>query len=217
MWNRDLYVKIFDTIKKSKKFNGVSISTKEEIYKILSKEINVTVDSLKSWAKPKSNGPKSIDREELERALGLGIGSLVIEEPENITINIELPEITKKALLDSYSIIKNYLRNSDVESEDQFCNMLFEIEKLKIVIPFPIYQKIDTFITEEIAPIVYDRETIFSTCYTNDIGTFDDNGTFCIKSEEGTQKFMLNFMQTIFTIEQTVDKFFINEIQPLFF
>lgn len=82
MWNRDLYIRALNQIKKEGSFNGVHIKSKEDIYRQLSETMNLSFDTVKGWSRSTSNGPGSIDDvKKLESLLGFSTLALYQKEP----------------------------------------------------------------------------------------------------------------------------------------
>ena len=219
MWNRDLYVRELEAIKKCGVFNGKQVKSKEKIYDELVMMLGYEKDTLKSWARINSNGPYyEEDRVKLEEILGLQKGALYIVEQRKggngkMRTDVKISEVTRQAILSCYISMREYLRSDEVESEERFIEMEYEVQKLKIAIPQFVFGEIEGFIDKELAPIIYDKKTVFASCYTDDIGTFDDDGRFRTTSEEGTYKRMTRFTETLFNIEKKLEEFGENNLR----
>ena len=223
MWDSKKFSEILKGLR-GKEWMGEVITTKDQIYEIISDQLESEVypETIKKWQGPNSKGPRNNEMiEKLEKILELPSGSLGKKEEKNMTkpsikVTTGLTDFSKNAVFNCYSLMKDYLLGDEVESEDAFCKMDAEIDKYKICIPVHIFNSIKDFINERIAPIVYDPDTVFKNCYTDDIGTYDEESeTFVIKDEEGTMKMMMYFMDAIIEIEKDLDNFAMETLFPL--
>ncbi len=123
-------------------------------------------------------------------------------------------DITRNAIFSAYSLMKDFLFQGAVEDEQCFCDMHYEVEKLKVLIPDCLFKEIDEFIDEKLAPMVYDHDTVFADCMTDDIGCFDEDGSFHIHDEEAMTKFAMNFHKVIYEIGQELDEFAMKTMRP---
>lgn len=158
MWNQKLYVAALNQIKKSGSFNGEPIKSKEDIYKQLSKILKLEPGTIKDWSRKASTGPGSTqDIKKLEEMLELPLSALTennsstIERNEN-TGMYKVSDFTKSRIMLCYELILDYIHDDNVKSEECFCEMVSKVAKQKIAIPDEIYNSIDTFIQENIAP-----------------------------------------------------------------
>ena len=92
--------------------------------------------------------------------------------------------------------------------------MALEVEKYKIAIPSELYNKIDAFISKNLAPIVYDCKSTFSACTTDEIGFYNEDGSFVVRDDDGLKKMCCAFLGKLFDIEDALDKFAMEELQP---
>lgn len=118
-----------------------------------------------------------------------------------------LSELSKKAIMECYSLMKDYLHDEDSESVDCFLKLRNNISKLEIAIPVPIYKEIYRFLFQELGPIALNTIETFESCYTEDIGAFEEDNLFHIKSEEGARQMAANFWETLYEIEARVEEF----------
>ena len=120
----------------------------------------------------------------------------------------------RRAILKAYRLMKEYLHGGAVENEECFCNMWYKVQKLKRVIPCGLNDEIDEFIDETLAPIVYDRDTVFADCMTDDIGYYEENGCFRLHDREAVEKFCMNFYKTLSEIDRKLDEFAMKFMRP---
>lgn len=218
MWDVKKYKQVLNRIKEEGSLKGVAINSKENIYDEIAKLVFVNRETAKSWTRPTSTGPKDIEIiRHLEKTLDLPIYSLEqkTEKEENeAMINYSLTDVNKNAIFRCYEIMKDYLHDDDMESEECFNHMWSELEKYKILIPKELYKKISDFNDEVLAPIVYDSRTTYANCYTEEIGFINEEGIWEIRSEEAAKQFCMNFMLKNIEIEEQLDAFAMKELQP---
>lgn len=132
-----------------------------------------------------------------------------------MTMNGRVSETTRKAILDCYAAMKDYLHDDNVDNGDCLVELKRKISKNEIAIPASIYERIQDFIKEELDPIIDSPRTVFETCYTEKIGSFDENNElFIIESEEGAELMAINFFLTIFKIEERLEMFGREVLRP---
>lgn len=129
-------------------------------------------------------------------------------------ITMFLSNVNKCAVFKAYDLMKNYLHDDNIEDVECFNKMWREVEKLKILIPTDIYAKISEFMDSYLAPIVYERKKTYANCYTDDIGFYNDDGMWEIKSDEAFRLLVRNFMLKNLEIEEALDNFAVNVLQP---
>lgn len=120
-----------------------------------------------------------------------------------ITKNYNICDFSKKCLFEIHTNIKNTIYNFvDCEdSEKILADLRFEIDCRKIALPTDLYKKIDTFITDELEPIVYDSETVFAEAYS-------------IDTKEDSSKMFACFFTVLFEKEKKWDAFAEKELKP---
>lgn len=113
-----------------------------------------------------------------------------------------------------YELMKDYLHDENMDDEDCFSRMWSEVQKYRILVPYEIYDKVNVFIDNNLAPIIYERESTYAACYTDDIGHYNEEGAGVIKSEEALKQMCMNFMLKTVEIEEALDRFALKELQP---
>ena len=99
MFNVKVYKKALQKIKQEGIFNGKPVKSLEDIYRELEYFIPRSVETIKGWTRPKSNGPRDLDiLQDLEQALGMPVGALTINA-ENITQNENSTETNKEEII----------------------------------------------------------------------------------------------------------------------
>lgn len=220
MWNIRKYN---DTITETKKQGGhfqakKAVSTKEEIYDALADELKYSKESLKSWGRPISDGPDDKTASKLEKLLGLRKGFLGRKgggkTMKKAKPSSSITDFNIAHIFECLEHMRDYLNSDNVESMDKFIELYERISRHNVAIPTEIFDKIDSFIDETLAPIVYEPTTAFADCYSDDIGTFDFAGKFIPKDKDATNQFCLNYMQTLCDIRQELEDFARDELHP---
>ena len=131
-----------------------------------------------------------------------------------------LTEICRKAILDCFGEMKDYLHSKNVMTEQRFSEMEFAISKLKIAIPKYIFGKIEDFIRDELEPIVYMPELVFAPHLLDDIWYddydiwYDDETVTSTPSSTPNTRLLENERkETLRLIENRLDKFGEDELR----
>ncbi len=124
-------------------------------------------------------------------------------------------KITQESLKEIHFIIKNFLHEGDMEDIDAYCRTLSEIDKYEIAVPKELYKSIVAFIDEHISPLVFDHKNTFSATYSPEYGTYDEDGIFCISTEEQLKGMLATYYKIIFEAEKEWDNFAMNELHPV--
>ena len=120
-------------------------------------------------------------------------------------------ELSKKAIYDIYCIIKEYLRYENLEDEESYSELFYEIEKRKLIIPSAIYDKIVAFIDDNIASYVHeDAEHSGKECFANDnVAT-----NYEIKDIDSLEKIMVIYQEQLYKLNKKLDDFAMQELRP---
>lgn len=216
-WDVKKYKNILSAIKINGTFNGESVKSLEDIYDIISRSINVSFNTAKSWGRPTSTGPgDEYVLRDLEKLLGVGINSFSsTAETGTMTdmSDIKLSDFNKQAIYKMYELMKNYLHD-EYDNEETFSKMWSEIQKLQLIVPDELYMKVSDFIDNNLAPIVYDTKHTFLNCFTDEIGFYNEEGIWQVRSEEALKKMSININIKIIEIEESLDSFAMNELRP---
>ena len=194
-------------------FAGEPVSSKEEIYERISKEVNKSYDTVRKWGNSKSNGPGDPkDIYKLEELFGISL-----REEASKTSELLCSDCTKDSIRNAYSIIKAYINSETPEEEESFFEMRNSIDNIKIAIPAPLFEQIQEFINTNLRPMVYDYLTVFSEEFSEEFGEWGEDGTFCIKEPDTKGRFikMLEVhFRKILEIEKKFDDFAMEYMQP---
>ncbi len=75
-----------------------------------------------------------------------------------VQIDYDISNTTRLAILDCCRIVKRYLHDCDIESDDCFAEMIDRIELNRISIPESVFEPFEDYVTDAILPMVYDSE-----------------------------------------------------------
>ena len=195
------------------KLGDEEISSKQDIYEYIEKNLFRSNETIRKWASPKSNGPKEPqDIKKLEEIFGVSLR----QENGETSVSVS-SDFVKSNILNAYSIIKDYLMSEEPENEECFIKMCNSIEKMKISFPDSLYEQIQNFIKNNLQPMVYDYETVFHEEHSEEYGEWGEDGTFIIKGPDCKYYFMKMMeihIKTIMEIEQKFDDFAIKYMRP---
>ena len=219
MWDVEIYRAIVTAAKKSGKLGSSEVVTHEDVYKVIKEKLYVTVDTAKSWGRKTSTGPRDNEQiAELEQLFSIPDGSLGRREekaPKAKKQVIKMTDVNKNAVLSCYQAMTEYLHSDDVENEECLAAMCQMVNTYKIAIPEEIFEAIQNCINEFLDPIVYDQQRTFAQCYTDEIGFWEDDGTWHIRNEEGRMKFCVNYMMRLVEIEKCIENFAMKTLYPV--
>lgn len=211
MWDVKKYHAAIKEAKKNGEFLGREAKTQEEIYKLLGDKVGVTRDTAKSWARAGNKGPGENDLiAKVEQAFKLRPGELGRRDEKKMKEckkKTNVTDFNKYLIFRCFQTMKEFLHDDKLELEECFADMYQQIETYGIGIPEEIFKKILECIDEFLAPIVYDRERTFAQCYTDEIGSWQSDGSWRTKDKEGTWKFCINFRMKLVEIEEKIDAF----------
>ena len=122
-------------------------------------------------------------------------------------MRIELSDFSKRNVMACYGLMKDFMHDN-VESEENYANLLLGLEKLRIGIPEEIYAKIIKFVDEELAPLVYESDKVFAVCDKVKAEMKKD-----IK-EEDIVKIAAPYLDILFNVEEKLDDFGMKELHP---
>lgn len=219
MWSVEKYRALIKAAKKSGMFKNRKVKTEDDVLTIIAEELHFSPETTKSWLRINSPGPRDNETiAKLERLFSLLDGSLGRREeksPKAKKMVIKMGDFNKHAVLCCYQAMKEYLHSDDVENEERLAVMCQTVDTYKVAIPEEIFEEIQKCINEFLDPIVYDSQNTFAQCYTDEIGSWGDDGTWHIKSEEGTMKFCANYMIRLVEIEERIDRFAMATLYPV--
>lgn len=122
--------------------DGIKVSSCQNVYEELSKGLNVSVDTIKQWAK--SPMPNYIDG--IEKIMGLPPGTL--------TVRSSISDFDKSVIRNCCEAIKEYLgRRTTEDKAASFEEMCNEVENQRRYVNDDLYQKVKKFIENEIKPL----------------------------------------------------------------
>lgn len=231
MWDSKKFSDILDGFKTKCRNDGVlfmgqKADSKEKIYLLISDELGRSEetwresDTVKSWTRPGSTGPKTNELiERVEKILGLPAGDLGRREEKKAMEKDQksvttMTDFSRQAIMRCYVLMKDFLRRGieNVAAEEEFLNMRQAIEMQKIAIPETIYCQLIEAVGF-LEPIVYEPQTTFACCYSDSLGYFDDEGVWHIRDGKETH-FVANFISALLEIERDLDEYAMKNFYP---
>lgn len=131
----------------------------------------------------------------------------------NVQKRNEINDFTRQLLMEDNKLVKSFIRNFEggQGDEENFENLIFEINCNKLGIPAEIQAKIDNFIDANLEPMVYESDTVFAK--SRSAGRIVD-GVQRIDTEEDTVKMITGFYEVLSDVESKWDKFTEEELKP---
>lgn len=216
MWNRDMYNAIIKKIKETKHWNGHEIKSKEDVYRLLSQEVYLSVDAVRSWTRPNSNGPgDELTLLKVEEMLGVKLTKQYEEQEENKMLENTYSDFIKQNIKECYLLMIDYLHAEDIEDENIYCSMRAEMQKYRVCIPKEIFKKIEACADKFLDPIIYDEENFFAELHSEELGFYDAAHCFHLKDEKATFKYMGMFLEKIMWVEDQIEQFGMKELYPI--
>lgn len=123
-------------------------------------------------------------------------------------------DYTKNNIEKCFNLMLQYVDVASIESEEAYCNMRVDIRKMQIVIPKEIYEKINTFADDFLAPIIYE-EGYWDFLEKGELGLYDESGSFCLKDEQSTKKYCGLFLEKVIELQKMVIEFGMKELHSI--
>ena len=131
----------------------------------------------------------------------------------NVQTKTEINDFTKQLLMEDNKLIKSFIHNfkGGQGDEEDFGNLIFEIDCNRLGIPAEIQAKIDKFIEANLEPMVYEADTVFAKSHS--AGRIVD-GIQHLDTEEDAVKMIAGFYEVLTEIESKWDKFTEEGLKP---
>jgi len=204
MLNKELLYKM----RKVSMYKKLTVGT-EEFYinnetkfnDVLAKICGCSTRTIYRWLSDNDVSPNRANIEALNEYFGADFNSsysydYVKEDQEKMEINY----IAKNAINETYKTIINYLNAGNIEEED-FYKLINELESHQLSIPNTIYEKIESFIKQEIEPLTYNYQEEFANTFDKNLGSYDANGSFKINDEEALLKILFRYCEIIHKVK----------------
>ena len=197
--------------------NGVRITSKEQLYMQIGEALHVSPLTVKYWQRDKSSGPDPRTPElleELEKYLGYPKGALQkkINIEEEKTVNnkrMDLSELQKYHIMDTYEILKDFVSGMNIENEDEYYRIRAVIERKKLILPEAIFNAIMNFMDNVVEEYVFDAE---DPDFTEEEAEYE-NGVMHIKIDAGFKKLMIQFLERLQELDEKIDLFAETELK----
>lgn len=126
----------------------------------------------------------------------------------------KINDFVKGIILEDNKLIKAFIQNfkGGVGDEEDFGELLTQLDYNRLGLPTQIQDKIDQFVKEHLQPMVDDPDVVFADC--NEIGYTDEDGCQHLESEEDAIRLSCTFYWTLHEIEKAWDEFAMEELHP---
>lgn len=211
MFDSKLFSNLCDEAKKEGVFNGVRVYSKEDVYQEVAMLCNMSPETVRKWACENSKGPR--DKQTLE-CLEEIFGKEFVEKNGKYPIK-KYSEYAQKAILSIYSTMCDFFSCEEEEREEIWWKIIDNMEKSKLVIPSVEYNKIEKYLQENIEDLVFDEEKAFPGLFSEEFGTYDEEGRFCIHYEKNDE-FIRKYLDTIKDKEKAFKEFMLENFSMYF-
>lgn len=232
-FNNWKYRELLKSIAKSGMFHGENIFKKEDLYRIIGKELHMSPETVKYWERDRSNGPDPRIpglREKLESLLEIEPGELMrraekatmeetmaerttaektakTEEEKNMN---KLSDFQKQQIMECYEALHGLVSSMDMEQEDEYYKLRETLERKKLALPETLHKTIMKFLDDVVEPYVF--ETDYPD-FTEEEAELQD-GVLNIKTQEAFTKLMSQFLEKLQQLDEKIDQFAERELKP---
>lgn len=222
MWDSQKFRKSVGEMAKSYRAQGdKNMNSCEKLYNYLADEVlHYSYDTVKSWTRSNSNGPKDKDVvEQLENFFSTSFEKEeinIISEEKEFIMKETYSNFVKEKLYEAYILMKDFVSFENFEDEDYYCNMRSELRKLQCCIPEPIYEKIDKFADDTLEPIIFDRDVVFEEANNSEYAYVEGNTIRIVNDDENNLRmYMRLIFKKLYDIENEIDEFAMKEFYPI--
>ena len=129
---------------------------------------------------------------------------------------IILSDLTKYGIFCCYQLIKRYISNAEIGCDECFATFINEMETYRLIIPPLIYNTIEAYVDDHIAPIAFNPEETFDISNHEEIllEIVEKNPESSLANEEYRER--CNIIMTLNEISDEFDEFAMEYLQPLF-
>ena len=160
--------------------------SKEELFQMLSEKLHLSPRAIKGYQTPNCKGPSADRARILKEYFGTDVFQNDAEASQlirHLTDSDDLPtcsDFSKKHILESLTLIRRHLYSNRVLDENTYYDLLVSLEEHTPAIPEAIAAKINSFVEEQLKPLIFDTDNVFSVCRQVD-GHEDENGVFVVE------------------------------------
>lgn len=166
-FNNNLFRQILAHLaKNTRELDGKYFRNRQELYQILSEVCYVQPETVRSWTRiGKSPNPTSLDR--LEQVLNVEPGFFAVSEDTTLSTMDEyrgtkekikmVSDFTKNKIFEVHECIIAYFEDIN-ESDERLDKLWWAIERFRIALPNDVYDAVKTFLQEDLADFVNERE-----------------------------------------------------------
>ncbi|MDD6571479.1 MAG: hypothetical protein PUF12_03715 [Thermoflexaceae bacterium] len=111
-----------------------------------------------------------------------------------------------KAIVEIHRLLKDCIIFENIEDRALICKNINLIKDYKKDVPEEMYSAIETFINDEIKPIVYDTN-YFDFMIHEDFGEYNDEGHFVINSDRSLEMMIFLLYERTLELGEKLDEF----------
>lgn len=112
----------------------------------------------------------------------------------------------EKAIVEIHRLLKECIIFDNIEDREFICRNLNLIKDYKSDISGEMYSAVETFINEEIKPIVYDTN-YFDFMIREDFGDYNEEGHFVINSDRSLEMMIFLLYERTIELSEKLDEF----------
>lgn len=124
-----------------------------------------------------------------------------------------LTDFNKQCIYDCYNLMMDCVDFEHIEDSEFICSTFRSIERYKVALPPDLYEQINDFVTYILHPIVDDPD-FFSATKLPEYGSFNEDGSFEINSDESLNKIITIMCQISIDMEHKIYAFTEQELTP---
>ena len=111
-----------------------------------------------------------------------------------------------KAIVEIHRLLKECIIFDNIEDKEFICRNLNLIKNYKKDVSEEMYSAVETFIADEIKPIVYDMN-YFDFMIHEDFGEYNEEGHFVINSDRSLEMMIFLLYERTIELGEKLDKF----------
>ncbi len=117
-----------------------------------------------------------------------------------------LTDFNKQCIYDCYNLMRDCVNFEHIEDFEFIDSAIKKIERYKIALPSEVYKQINSFIIENLHPIL-DDPCFFSAIESPKFGNFNKDGVFEINSDESLNQIIYIMAEISADIAHKIDSF----------
>lgn len=118
----------------------------------------------------------------------------------------KITDKSAKAIVKIYGLLKECIIFDNIEDRELICRKLNLIKDYKKEVSEEVFTAVESFINDEIKPIVYDTN-YFDFMIHEDFGEYNDEGHFVINSDRSLEMMIFLLYERTIELGEKLDKF----------